>query len=74
MSKGRQYIGSYEVAFNKYSNKLDYFFRSEKGRLNRNAGFTIGRGFALYESGRLSFDPEKGKSENYISYYKNKKQ
>jgi hypothetical protein len=66
--KGRQYIGSYEVAYNKYSNTFVYFFINKNGRINRNIGFTIKRAYLLYDAGRLSLDPEKGKIENYITY------
>jgi hypothetical protein len=66
MSGERQYIGSYETDFNKYSNRLDYCYVSEKGRMNKNMGFSLRHAFSLYQNGQLSLDPEKGKKENYL--------
>lgn len=64
--EGKQYIGSYQVGFNKYSNGFCYFYVSPKGRVNKNLGFTYQRAFALLQSGQLSFDESKGNPENYI--------
>lgn len=63
---GKQFIGSYKIGFNKWSNKFCYFFVSPKGRVNKNMGFTFQRAFALLQSGQLSFDESKGDIENYV--------
>jgi len=63
---GKQYIGSYKPVFNKYTNKIGYAFCSKKGRINNNMSFTVGYAYKLYQSGRLSTDPERGDEKNYL--------
>ena len=65
MHNGKQKIGSYQPAFNRYSNRIEYQFYTEKGNKGK-GGFTLKRAFDLFSSGLLSFDPESGKKENYV--------
>lgn len=65
-NNGKQYIGSYSATFNKYTNNIAYAYVSAKGRMNKNMMFTIKRAFDLFQSGRLSTDPEKGNLDNYV--------
>lgn len=61
---GRCKIGSFHARWDKYAG-FCYCYYTERG--NRGSGgFTPGKAYHLYKNGRLSTDPEKGKSSSYI--------
>jgi hypothetical protein len=63
--KGKQKIGSFRLEYNKYSDRMEYLYYTEKGHKGT-GGFSMLMASLLLEQGRLSTNPEFGKSENYI--------
>ncbi|MCL1932433.1 MAG: hypothetical protein FWF53_01270 [Candidatus Azobacteroides sp.] len=66
-SNGGQKTGTYKLAFNKYTNKMQYQLFYESGRIaDRKFGIGIDTAYRLMNLGQLNFDPERGRKENYM--------
>ena len=63
---GRTKIGSFRLKYNKWSDRLEYLYHTEKG--NRGTGgFTVAKARILFTQGYLYDQPEYGKAETYVN-------